>query len=195
MASKQRLTNKHKLCYNKLSLPLSSPNNQRCGRRTSESTVMAITEGDFIVLLVLLANIILILVLILMQLIRNRKSTQVQLSINLTNQIQRLEAAAQHHADVSAVVTMIQQLDELDEDVLELIKSYPETVRAAAWLHYVNVLGSDLQAAQLALSKVHRDHSDPNGPTIKAAQTKVDAIRVKLDKAIAASGQSGLHIV
>lgn len=156
---------------------------------------MAITERDFIVLLVLLVNIILILVLILMQLIRNRKSTQIQLSVDLTNLIQRLEAATRHHADVSAVVTMIQQLDELDEDVLELIRSYPETVRAAAWLHYVNVLGSDLQAAQLALSKAHRNHSDPNGLTIKSAQAKVDAIRVKLDKAIAASGQCGPHIV
>lgn len=149
--------------------------------------------------------IIVLLGIIAWQLYRNTRvslAVYPQLSLDLSNQLQQLKEAAEHYADVSAVVTMMRQLDELDEDALELIKSYPETVRAAALLHYINILGSDLQVAQQSLSNAHTGkdawyHSGYNSPAamLEGRQKHVDTIRAKLDAAVKLSGQSGLRAV
>ena len=119
---------------------------------------------------------------------RNAKM-QVLLPVELSRQIDELKAAAQHYADVSAVVEMMRQLDELDEDAVALLKSYPETVRATAWLHYTNVLGADLQHAQKQLSMAHQTYQRADSHSVKAAQAHVDSVRAKLDHAIKLSGQ------
>lgn len=126
-----------------------------------------------------------------------RKSTGTDVRIMMTTEfdqaIERLDAAIKHHTDVAAVVEMVRQLD-ANPDALELIKSYPETVRAAAWLHYINALGSDLQDAQKRLSVYHRMYS-MTSLTVQDAQRKVDALRNKLHAAIKASGQTNVHVL
>ena len=123
-----------------------------------------------------------------------------QMAAELEAVIHRIGAAAAHHADVSAVVELVRQLD-ANPDALELIKSYPETVRAAAWLHYVNSLGASLQVAQNCLRKAHdgsydRSYLYGHNAAVDDWQKRVDALRVKLDAAIAASGQGlGLRAV
>ena len=152
--------------------------------------------------------IIALLGVIAWQLYRNTRvnlAVYPQLSMDLSDQIQQLKEATEHFVDVSAVVIMMRQLDELDEDALELIKSYPETVRAAALLHYVNVSGADLQAAQKSLSRAHQGQDQwysyggvgvsSQSHLIQARQQHVDTIRAKLDHAIELSGHTGLRAV
>lgn len=132
----------------------------------------------------------------------SKVSPVAEVTIDLSYQIEQLKRAAEHYADVSAVVAMVTQLHELDNDAIERLKSYPETVQAAAWLHYVNVLGSDLQAAQKLLSEAHQGkwHYEGYGSSAlvearKTCQQHVDEVRAKLDAAIRASGRTGLRAV
>lgn len=127
-----------------------------------------------------------------------KKRPQAQFLVQLNDEVARLQRAAEHHADVSAVVAMMRQLDELDEDAVELLERYPESVRAAAWLHYINRLGADLQAAQQRLSNAHQgtgpfaNYYSGDLPGLqKKCQQHVDDLRAKLDKAIELSGQTG----
>ncbi len=149
---------------------------------------------------VLLACVASLLVLIFCALIIKKPPTPTQpdlVLINLLNDaIEGFGKAAQHHIDVSAVVKLVQQLD-ADPNALELIKSYPETVRAAAWLHYINTLGADLRRAQQRLSESHagKGYVEPVPQYIDRDQARVDALRTKLDKAVEASGQTGLRPV
>lgn len=156
-----------------------------------------------IVLISLLALITVTLIALLVVLIRN-KSKPAVITVDTTQfdaELERIMSATAHAADVSAVLKLMEQLDD-NEDALELIKSYPETVRAAAWLHYINTLGADLQAAQKDLSDAHQGkgrfqyhHGYMLADLRKGTQEHVDMIRAKLDKAVAASGQSGLRLV
>lgn len=130
-----------------------------------------------------------------------RKQVNFKFDLGLSTQVeealQQVYLAISHHADVSAVVEMVRQI-EADPDVLELIKSYPETVRAAAWLHYINTLGADLQQAQKHLSDAHQgkvNYGIDKAGVIELAQQHVDTVRAKLHAAIKASGQSGLRPV
>lgn len=100
--------------------------------------------------------------------------------------IERLGVASRQYADVNAVVEMIRQIAEGDADAVELLKQYPESVRAAAWLHYINTLGSSLQSAQNELSS-DLEYHNPNGVIVMATEAKVHAIRNMLNTAIAAS--------
>ena len=108
------------------------------------------------------------------------------IDVDMTSQIEQLRAAAQHHVEVSSVVAMVRQLEELEPDAIELLRSYPQSVRAAAMLHYTSALGSDLRAAHTQLSRMHQ-----NGPVWQkeqaAAQAHVDALQAKLDAAVARS--------
>ncbi len=123
-----------------------------------------------------------------------------QLTAELKKVIDEIGQAARHHADVSAVVELVRQLD-ADPDALELIKSYPETVRAAAWLHYINQLGVALQAAQVKLQKAHDGELDAlysysHREAVTDQQQRVDNLRTKLDAAITASScQPGLRSI
>lgn len=126
---------------------------------------------------------------------RASREAPLRLALDLSDQIRRLKEVAEHHADVSAVVEMLRQVNHLGQSELELLVSYPETVRTAALVHYANVLGSDLQAAHKSLSAAHRTYSDVNGPSITAAQTKVNAIQAKLDAVAELSDRAELHAV
>lgn len=145
--------------------------------------------------------VVALLVVIAVLLWKNlERHPQVRLSFELQEQINLLRRAAEHYTNVSAVVAMLQQLDELDEDAVVLLSRYPQSVRAAAWLHYINCLGSDLQLAQQQLSDAHQGvgrYSRANGfysslPDAREdCQTQVNDLRAKLDEAIKLSGQSG----
>lgn len=156
------------------------------------------TQFEFGVLALLLVMIFFVGIIVGIMLVvakRLRVMRQPPVVIDLTPQIQQLQAAVEHHADVSAVVAMVRQLDALDENALTLIKSYPETVRAAAWLHYINTLGADLQHAQQQLSAAHQMYRRADSINVEAAQAHVDSIRDKLDRAVELSGQTGLRVV
>ncbi len=99
------------------------------------------------------------------------------------------DAVTQHHMAVSAVVEMIRQLDTAEPDALKALEQYPEQVRAAAWVHYINTLGASLKEAQDYLAYCHKTYRSPGSPTIREAQTKVDSLRARLDAAVEASGQ------
>ncbi len=123
-----------------------------------------------------------------------------EVSIDLTSQIAQIERASAHHADVSAVVSMVREIEKLDEDAVALLQNYPKAIQAAAWLHLINLLGADLQVAQQELSNANRSKggfSRANGfyGDINAArrgcQQHVDNLRAKLDAASKQSGQAG----
>jgi len=149
--------------------------------------------------LVVVILLLLILVVAVVALHRMR-SQSVNLAMDtgaIDDAIERLQHSVAHVVDVSAVVELIAQLD-ANPDAIELLKDYPEKVRAAAWLHYINKLGSDLQHAQNILSSAHRgeiNYGYERSKHISNAQRHVDEVRAKLDAAITASGQPRLHKV
>lgn len=143
--------------------------------------------------------LIVVVIMLIMIFIKLSRPRPVGLTLEVDAAINRLKAGIEHTVHVSAVLKLIEQIDQ-NPDSLELIKSYPETVRAAAWVHHINLLGGDLQSAQQRLSHAHRGtgpfaHYSNRQDFIKYEQQQVDAIRTKLDAAIKASGQSGLRVV
>lgn len=123
-----------------------------------------------------------------------------ELTLDFSDQIQEIQNAAKHYADVSAVVSMVRQIDELDDDAVAQLKSYPKKVQAAAWIGLINNLGLDLQKAQKNLSDAHQRKGIYTsvyeiGAARRSCQKHVDDVRAKLDAAVAASGHYGLHTV
>jgi hypothetical protein len=155
-----------------------------------------------IVVIALLAVIAAILLIIALKPVRQNQVRPLTVdAVALGEAVDRIKVEAHHAADVSAVLKLMEQLDG-QPDALELIKSYPKTVQAAAWLHYINTLGASLQAAQVRLQQAHdgtynaSDYGHVTRPSvIDTEQKRVDTIRAKLDAAIVASGQFGLHSV
>lgn len=149
------------------------------------------------ILLVVIAVLLLVVIVLLILLPRRRWISQYELTLDPTmrEQVADIGKGIRHHAEVSAVLGLMDQLAE-QPDAVERLRDYPETVRAAAWLHYINRLGSDLQKAQTELSTVHQTPDyrysmlNTKSQAINAAQQHVDAIRRKLDAAIEASGQT-----
>jgi uncharacterized protein YoxC len=132
-----------------------------------------------------------LLIVIFLTLWRMRK-TPVVVGITvpgLDDQVNGLLNTIRQAADVSVVLSMIKQIQDMDEDALALLESYPASLRAAAWLHRINCLGADLQAAQQQLSDAHqgkgvyyavRDRS----AAIAQCQAHVNDLSAKLDWAI-----------
>jgi hypothetical protein len=117
---------------------------------------------------------------------------------NLDDMLLRAKNAVVHVTYVSEVVALVRNL-EANPDAQELLKSYPETVRAAAWLHYINILGGDLHTADNALSLAHGLDANTWGSTknyrVETAQKHVDSLRAKLDTAVKLAGQPSLRRV
>ena len=150
---------------------------------------------------ILLILVVLLLVLVAALLVKAQRQPRIfemQIGIDpqLEEQVRRINDGVRHNIDVSAILEMFTQIEQFSDEDRARLESYPETVRAAAWLHYINGLGRDLQHAQDELSQINRgpDHnfflSGGKAETIKAAQLHVDGLRTKLDAAIAASGQT-----
>lgn len=116
--------------------------------------------------------------------------------------IKELGDGARHHAEVSAVLGLLDLIEEQPE-LTERLRDYPAKVQAAAWTHYINCLGADLQQAQKELSSAHQlDAGILNGGDaakqrrIQREQQHVDSLRAKLDRAVAASDQPvGPHAI
>jgi len=154
-----------------------------------------------LLIVILLTLVLVALVVIAFILVKRRKPISLVVdTTNFENHLEHVMASTAHAAEVSAVLGLMKQLDD-QPDSLALIQSYPETVRAAAWLHYINRLGSDLQYAQKQLSDAHQRKGSYSSPYAdidrlrNACQQHVDSVRAKLDRAIAASGQVGLRKV
>ena len=105
--------------------------------------------------------------------------------------LRRAMDATEHATDVSSVIKLMSQLEH-NPNAMELIKSYPETVLAAAWLHRVNSLGDDLRKANKELSYAHENYSITSDK-VKKANAKVESIQAKLTAAVTASGEVGLR--
>lgn len=152
---------------------------------------------------ILLVVIVALLIGLLIMLAKRRNPTPVVLDTSgFTAELDRIMTSTAHAADVSAVLGLMEGLEE-HPDALALIQDYPKTVQAAAWMHYINRLGSDLQAAQTMLSHAHQQ-TGPYAPNKyfgnitsaqKAQQQLVDMIRTKLDAAVVASGGSHMRPV
>lgn len=153
-------------------------------------------ETMLFVLLVVAVVALLVIAVLLSKLLKRQQVTQYELALDprFTAQVANLGNSIRHHADVSAVLGLMDQISE-HPDVIERLREYPEAVRAAAWIHCIDRLGGDLQHAQDSLSSTHKGpdyhYGGPSGKksAIDRAQAHVNSIRVKLDAAIAASGQ------
>ena len=154
----------------------------------------------FALSIVLLIVIAVLLIGVLIVLVKRRKPTTVVLdTTGFTAELDRIMKSTAHAADVSAVLGLMEGLQE-HPDALALIQDYPKTVQAAAWMHYINRLGSDLQAAQTMLSHAHQQtgpymHEYRIDEARKACQQHVDNLQSKLDAAVKASGGSHLRPV
>jgi hypothetical protein len=156
---------------------------------------MPIAELMFIIAVVLLVIIVVLLIKLLRKPMGPR-NIEFLLNTNIKEVLEQVGSDVKHVADVSAVLSLMDQI-EGQPDVIERLQEYPETVRAAAWIHYINCLGNDLRQAQLVLSHLHQkpytdwytgDHRAKD-QEVELAQSHVNGIRAKLDAAIAASGQ------
>lgn len=130
----------------------------------------------------IMSLLVFLIILVVLAVLVRRAQRQVSVRLYVDDAVDRLYRAAEHYADVSSVVAMMRQLDELDTGAIELIKSYPKAVQAAALLHFSNVLGADLQAAQRELSESHQRMDLTY--VIDHRQERVDMIRAKLDKVV-----------
>lgn len=152
--------------------------------------------GTYSILAALIVGLIL-LGLTLRQIRKERLLTARIEVVDLTPQIKQIQAAASHYADVSAVVAMIRQLDELDEDAVELLGEYRDQVVAATWLHWINHLAAALQKAQeeLATALTPGGYVYYSSEKIQSLQQRVQTLRTLLTKAYADSGKSHLRVV
>lgn len=138
--------------------------------------------------LIALGLIVILLVIITVQLRhRTRPTLQAdEAGAAFERALQVLGETTGHYADVSAVLAMVRQIDEMDEDAVRLLESYPDSVRAAAWLHYINNLGAALQAEQDNLRRNFQVYGNGMG-----VEERIRELRSKLDDAIAQSRQTG----
>ena len=157
----------------------------------------------FALSVILLLVIAALLVGVLVVLVKRHNPTTVVLdTTGFTAELDRIMKSTAHAAEISAVLGLMKDLED-NPDAVALIAEYPKTVQAAAWLHYINRLGSDLQAAQTMLSHAHQQTGPYAagrfygniGSAQKAQQQHVDIVRAKLDAAIVASGGSHLRPV
>lgn len=148
-------------------------------------------------LLLVIAVLLAIAVFLLIAIMRRPTTVTYELSLDPTfrEQIESLGRSAQNHFDVNAILALIGQIEEQPDGVIEQLREYPATVQAAAWLHYIDRLGADLQQAQGELSKAHQKdfsylHNSESlkQSEIQSAQRHVDNLRAKLDKAVSISG-------
>lgn len=152
--------------------------------------------NDTTVLLFIIILLLIVAVTLLANLARKSRTVTYVLSLDPTfrEQVAEIGNGVRHYADVSAVLGLLEQIEERPE-VVERLREYSETIRTAAWLHYFDRLGHDLQQAQKSLSDAHQSTlgfgyaSYDKEQAIKRAQQHVDNLRAKLDAAIAASGQ------
>lgn len=85
-----------------------------------------------------------------------------------------------------AVTKLARQLS-ADPEPMKQAKMHAESIRAAAWLHYIELLGKDLRKAQEVLSNTQRWHmanSYEFSFYVGPEQHAVDTIRAKLDAAV-----------
>jgi hypothetical protein len=152
------------------------------------------TSTLLLVIVVLLA----IAVFLLIAIMRRPATVTYELSLDPTfrEQVEALGQSAQRHFDINAVVELISQIEQQPDDIVERLRNYPATVQAAAWLHYTDRLGADLQQAQQKLSDAHQLDGNRIGGGeatkqnwIQREQQHVNNLRAKLDAAVKASGQ------
>ena len=163
--------------------------------RTSERDILMseIPLVAVVAITILLAVIAIALVVLVLRRTAIQPAARID-TLSLMDAVKKIRDEAQHYADVSAVVELVRQLD-ADPDALELIKTYPATVQAAARLHYINSLGADAKVAHDYLSNMHHSYSSHEaGPTV-TAQKKVDAIHAKIEVAVKASGQGRIRAI
>lgn len=97
-----------------------------------------------------------------------------------------------NYGNIAAVLSYLHQLDELDEEAQKRLASYPDKVIAAARHHYVELLASDLEKAQLALSRAHNGDDwtvlVKQSELIEDRQEHVDLLFTKLTAAVQLNG-------
>lgn len=122
------------------------------------------------------------------------RGPRMHVEVNAEFAIEQLKQAADHYADVLAVVEMMRQLGELDEDALAKLQSYPEQVRAAALLHFIDTLGSALRDKQTAYAEAVKVRGATHPITV-SYNSQVGIIRNQLDEAVKMAGSVTLRAV
>ena len=150
-------------------------------------------DASTVIIAILLTLIVILLVVIAFGQ-KTHPHYDEQVAIDASAILREVELATRHYVNVSAVVEMVQQLEELDEGALERLKLYPESVRAAAWLHLIDQLGQALRDAQteFAQSYIGQAHT---AATRQHRKEKVEELRAMLDRAIELSVQTDLRVV
>ena len=77
------------------------------------------------------------------------------LVLHVDEATQKLRAAAAHYGDVNAVAELTKQIKN-NPELMQDLSVYPRQVVAAALVHRVNAIGSDLGTAQRELSDERR---------------------------------------
>jgi hypothetical protein len=112
------------------------------------------------VLLVIIAGL---LVIIAVALIKSMQRNPIVPLID--DAIERFGQAAQHHAEVNAVLALTQQFQS-DPDLLARLPEYSREVVAAALLFRVNTIGNDIKQVQMELSRARASRASSAGSTV-----------------------------
>ena len=78
-------------------------------------------------------------------------------------------------------MALIERIESLGSDELEMLRTYPKSVRAAALLHAASTLSKDLKYAQDVLSRALR-YGDNRA--VERAQARVDLTQAKLNAVV-----------
>ena len=150
-------------------------------------------DASTVIIAILLTLIVILLVVIAFGQ-KTHPHYDEQVAIDASAILREVQLATRHYVDVSAVVAMVQQIEEMNEDARERLSSYPQQVSAAAWLHYINTLGQALQDAQTELAQSYIGHAH-TAATRQHRKEKVEELRAMLDRAIELSVQTDLRVV
>ena len=100
---------------------------------------------------------------------RREPQGEVVLGFDIEAMIADIEEAAAHHADISAVIELVRQLDESPASA-EALADYPASVAAAALAHRADQLGHMIQFDQQeALRHEERDSAHSADRCLKRA--------------------------
>jgi len=156
------------------------------------------TDSFEFTLMLYFSVIIAMLFVIILLLFRRRPQINTGLVFDLApidEILEQIAAATAHYADVSAVLETVHQLEELGEDAIERLMTYPEQVRAASIMYRADQLGRAINALSVAATNERTQHSPGYEQRAAALDTQVERLQKALDALVTLSGGKSLHAV
>ena len=130
---------------------------------------------EFLLAGILLALLFLVVVLIF------KKSPTLNLQKQFDALMDTLREESFKHVQLESLMALIERIESLGSDELEMLRTYPKSVRAAALLHAASTLSKDLKYAQDVLSRALR-YGDNRA--VERAQARVDLTQAKLNAVV-----------